>query len=157
MENRDIKAELLTYSVVILFLIIAITARFFAITHQLTLDWSAHVKVIDAYFHTVSRSHIFLVQFVSIFCIAGLVPFLAKKEMKIFTFTFILFSLVSILRYAYPLFVVSLLGDLLVLIVIALVARSSQVPKIGLALSIPISILLVPKGLWMMGFAMLRS
>ncbi|MBB2495816.1 hypothetical protein [Aquipseudomonas ullengensis] len=142
---------------VISLLIIAIAIRLISISHNLSLDWNDHARVLSAFFRTQSRFQILLVQFSGIILLFALLPYFAKKEISALRLTAILLIAVSVARYFFPTFLTSIVGDLVALSIIALAANEFRAPKIALGLFVLIVIVLVPPGLWVMAFAMIAS
>ncbi len=80
MSNGVAKNNLREILLVIFLPIIAIVTRLISISHNLSLDWSDHAKVLSAFLRTQSRFQILLVQFSGITLLFVLLPYFAKKK-----------------------------------------------------------------------------
>ncbi|NOS74351.1 MAG: hypothetical protein HOP36_07405 [Methyloglobulus sp.] len=156
MNIENGKFKYLELSFVAFLLLLAVVTRLIAISHEISLDWSVYEKVLKAYFRTPSRTQVFLVQFSGFFGFAALFPIYANKEIKAFMYAFILFILVSVLRYIIPTFMVSVIGDLLASLFVLNMTRSFKTPKIAIALQVIAILILAPLSLWLVGLGMLR-
>jgi hypothetical protein len=101
-----------SFQLPLLFLITAIVGRFVSIAG---LSPEEYGRVLIAYFSTDSRSFIFLIQYIGlVFVFIKLLNAQPQQIKLIVIATFLLF-VVSIARYFVPIFLISILGDTLVI------------------------------------------
>lgn len=135
---------------------VALIFRFIAISHQLTFDFASYAAVLDAYFKTSTRAIVFGVQFAAI--VYGLVILTLSKfpEWKPIALATILFTVVSTARYFYPIYVVSVWGDLAVLFALLFTPSSRHSAMIALGLFIVTVLLMMPEPLLWQLLSVLR-
>ena len=78
-------------------------------------DFGQHGKVLSAYFYSQTRSLVFLVQFVGVLYLLFTLRRVEPPPAKAIAVASLLFTLVSLARFYLPIFLVSVIGDLLVL------------------------------------------
>jgi hypothetical protein len=121
----------------------ALIFRFIAISHELTFDLAPYANILYAYFKTPTRAIVFCVQFAAIVYGLGSLTISKLTEWKPIALATILFTAVSTARYFYPIYVVSVWGDLAVLVAL-LFTSFKHSAMIALGLFIATLLLIVP-------------